>query len=214
MSKRLFVSNRDESVRLFKNPVLEYFSHIHPATPVVIYIPIVLASLYFGAGRSGLLITVMLFAGGALLWTLFEYTFHRFVFHFNPKSEIGKKIHFLSHGVHHDYPRDRTRLVMPLLVSLPLALMFYFLFQGAFGYSAYLQFFAGFVFGYVCYDTIHYATHHFKMKGRIGNYLKEYHLKHHYVNPDSGYGVSNPLWDYVFATVPAYVEKERKQISL
>jgi len=214
MSKRLFISNRDESVRLFKNPVLEYFSHIHPATPVVIYIPVVLTSLYFGAGRSGIMLTVMLFTGGALLWTFFEYSFHRFAFHYNPKSDIGKKIHFLSHGVHHDYPRDRTRLVMPLLVSLPLAAIFYFLFQGVFGNSAYLQFFAGFVFGYVYYDTIHYATHHFRMKGRIGNYLKEYHLRHHYVNPDSGYGVSNPLWDYVFATVPVYGEKERKQVSL
>lgn len=34
---------------------------------------------------------------------------------------MGKKLHFMSHGIHHDYPRDSTRLVMPLLLSLPLA---------------------------------------------------------------------------------------------
>ncbi|MCE1166146.1 MAG: sterol desaturase family protein [Bacteroidetes bacterium] len=202
MSKRLFVSNRDESVRLFKNPVLEYFSHIHPATPVVVYIPAVIVILYYGIQRISFLGSLILFFAGVVVWSLFEYVFHRFAFHYNPKSELGQRIHFLSHGVHHDYPRDRTRLVMPLLVSIPLALFFYFVFSFVFGYSYYLSVFAGFVFGYVCYDSIHYATHHFRMNGKVGNFLKEYHLKHHYVNPDAAYGVSSPLWDFVFYTVP------------
>lgn len=204
MPKRLFVSNRDESVRLFKNPVLEYFSHIHPAVPVIVYVPVSAVIMYIGLQRISILNSFLLFASGIIMWSLFEYVFHRFVFHYNPKSELGRKIHFLSHGVHHDYPRDRTRLVMPLLVSIPLAGLFYFLFSFIFGYEYYLQIFSGFVFGYVCYDSIHYATHHFRMNGRIGNYLKEYHLKHHYVNPDSAYGVSSPLWDYVFSTFPLY----------
>ncbi len=200
MSKRLFVSNRDESVRLFKNPVLEYFSHIHPATPVIVYIPVVFVLMYIGLQRISILNSFLLFISGIFMWTFFEYVFHRFVFHYSPKSDLGKKIHFLSHGVHHDYPRDRTRLVMPLLVSIPLAAAFYFIFSYVFGHGYYLQVFAGFVFGYVCYDFIHYATHHFRMNGRVGNFLKEYHLKHHYVNPDSSFGVSSPIWDYVFFT--------------
>ncbi|HPS65314.1 MAG TPA: sterol desaturase family protein [Ignavibacteria bacterium] len=200
--KRKFVSNKDETVRLFKNPVLEYFSHIHPATPLVVYLPVIAVSLYFGVQNKNPLYIILTFLAGVLLWTLLEYFMHRFAFHTYPKSETGKKIHFLVHGVHHDYPRDGTRLVMPLMVSIPLAVIFYLLFKEIFG-SYYLIYFAGLVFGYVCYDSIHYATHHFPMKKGAGKWLKEYHLKHHYVDANTAYGVSNPLWDYVFRTVPS-----------
>jgi sterol desaturase/sphingolipid hydroxylase (fatty acid hydroxylase superfamily) len=150
-----------------------------------------------------------MFFFGVLLWTLLEYTIHRWLFHYEPRTETGKKIHFLVHGVHHEYPRDRTRLVMPLLVSIPLAVGFYFLFKFIFGVY-YLSAFSGLVFGYVCYDSIHYATHHFKMRGKISGFLKEYHLKHHYNDPNSAFGVSNPLWDYVFSTVP---EKRKLMVN-
>ena len=114
------------------------------------------------------------------------------------------------HGVHHAYPRDGTRLVMPLIVSAPLAVIFYFLFKAVFG-KYYLITFAGLVLGYVCYDSIHYATHHFPMKKGLGKWLKEYHLKHHYVDSTTAYGVSNPLWDYVFGTVPSKEKAVEKQ---
>lgn len=199
-----YVTNKNETVPLFKNPVLEYFSHIHPATPVVVYVPVILISLYYGYFDTSLGIGLLLFLGGVLFWTMTEYTIHRWAFHYEPKSETGKKIHFLVHGVHHDYPRDATRLVMPLLVSVPLALFFYFSFKSTLGIY-HLPFFAGFVFGYVSYDSIHYATHHFAMKGRIGNFLRVYHLRHHYEDDKTAYGVSNPLWDYIFRTVPKYL---------
>jgi sterol desaturase/sphingolipid hydroxylase (fatty acid hydroxylase superfamily) len=202
MANRLFVSNRDESVRLFKNSFLEYFSHIHPATPAVVYLPFVAVVLYFGLQRAELLTGILFILFGIFLWTFFEYFMHRFVFHYHPKSALGQKVHFLAHGVHHDYPRDRTRLVMPLLVSVPLAILFYFIFYWIFGPDLFMNVMGGFVFGYVVYDTAHFATHHWKMTSPLGRFLKEYHLKHHYIDPDTAYGVSNPLWDYVFFTVP------------
>lgn len=205
---KLYVSNKDETIRLFKNPVLEYFSHIHPITPVVVYLPVTLYMLYLGFGAVSILYGLLCFAGGILTWTLFEYAFHRWVFHYHPKSGLGKKMHFLVHGIHHDYPRDSTRLVMPLLVSVPLAILFYFLFNWAFGVYHY-NLFAGFVFGYIAYDSIHYATHHMRMNGKIGKFLKEYHLRHHFSDDHTAYGVSNPLWDHVFSTTP----KVRKESS-
>ncbi len=68
-----------------------------------------------------ILTTAGLFVVGVLIWTLLEYVIHRHVFHYEPKTRWGKKLHFIVHGVHHDYPNDATRLVMPPSVSIPLA---------------------------------------------------------------------------------------------
>ncbi len=203
-----YVSNKNETIRLFKNPFLEYFSHIHPITPIIVYVPLLTVLAYLGFKEVGFMNGVIGFILGILLWSLTEYTIHRWAFHYHPKSEAGKRIHFLVHGIHHDYPRDATRLVMPLLVSVPLAIIFYFLFNALFG-SFQFSIFSGFIFGYVSYDSIHYATHHFEMKGKFGKFLKTYHLRHHYSDDHTAYGVSNPLWDYVFGTVPQQV-KEKK----
>ena len=56
------------------------------------------------------------------------------------------------HGVHHDYPNDSKRLVMPPIMSIVLAIPFYVFCNMAFGgggatYSA----FAGMVCGYLVY---------------------------------------------------------------
>lgn len=196
-----FVSNRDETVRLFSNPVLEYFSHIHPATPIAVYVPTVAYCAYTASQLTSVATTIVLFVVGVLLWTLFEYVLHRWAFHYQPTSELGKKAHFLVHGIHHDYPRDRTRLVMPLTVSVPLALAIFLVMRLVVGVQTH-GLFAGFMFGYVVYDSIHYATHHFPMRSGLGKYLKEYHLRHHYTDEHTAYGVSSPLWDVVFGTTP------------
>jgi len=204
-----YISNKNETIRLFKNPVLEYFSHIHPATPLVVFIPIMLITSYFGYMQTSVFSGTISFFLGILLWTLMEYVIHRWAFHYEPKSETGKRVHFLVHGIHHDYPRDATRLVMPLLVSLPLATVFFFAFKALFG-SYYFNIFSGFLLGYMAYDSIHYATHHFTMNGRVGKFLREYHLRHHYQDDHTAYGVSNPLWDYIFSTVPQKIKEKRK----
>ncbi|MBK8549792.1 MAG: sterol desaturase family protein [Ignavibacteria bacterium] len=203
-----YVSNKNETIRLFKNPVLEYFSHIHPVTPIIVFVPVLTILYYLGFKEVGILNSIVCFITGILLWSLTEYVIHRWAFHYHPKSETGKRVHFLVHGIHHDYPRDATRLVMPLLVSIPLAVVFYFLFQALFGVY-YMNIFSGFIFGYVSYDSIHYATHHFEMKSSIGKFIKTYHLRHHYGDDHTAYGVSNPLWDYVFGTVPQQVREKK-----
>jgi len=198
---RHYVSTKNETVRMFKSDWMEFFSHVHPATPLVLYLPVIGWMLYLSFSHQELpfLAVTGLFMAGVLMWTLLEYVIHRYFFHYEPKSRWGKQLHFIAHGVHHDYPQDATRLVMPPSLSIPLALLFYFLFAVAFGRFA-PAVFAGLVFGYVCYDTIHYATHHFAMKRGIWLKLKQYHLRHHYQDDHAGYGVSSPLWDYIFRT--------------
>lgn len=195
------VSGKDETVRLFENPVLEYFSHIHPATPLVVFLPLVTWVGFIGLSRLTIVSFVIATVAGVILWTLAEYAIHRWAFHLHPESELGKRLHFLVHGIHHAYPRDSTRLVMPPLISLPLAGAFYLIFQAMLA-PFHEPIWIGFIVGYIAYDTIHYAVHHVNVTSRLARYLKQHHMHHHFVNPDRAFGVSNPFWDRIFATLP------------
>jgi len=199
--ERLYVSKKNETVRMFESDFMEFFSRVHPVTPLLLYMPVVGYMLYVSLWQRkfSILAVAGLFLLGVLLWTLLEYLIHRYVFHYEPKSRLGKQFHFIVHGVHHDYPNDARRLVMPPSISIPLAFFFYGLFLVIFGRLA-SGVFAGLVFGYVCYDMLHYATHHFPMKTGLWLWLKQYHLRHHYKDDHVGYGISSPLWDYIFGT--------------
>ncbi len=198
---RHYVSKSNETVRMFENPFLEFCSHVHPATPLVIYVPVIGYMLYLSVWQRqlGLLALAGVFALGLLIWSFVEYIIHRHAFHYQPMSKIGKQLHFMMHGVHHDYTNDATRLVMPPSVSIPLAFLFYGVFTIVFGRLAPATF-AGFVCGYLFYDMVHYAIHHFPMKRGVWLWLKQHHLRHHYKDDHIGYGVSSPLWDYVFGS--------------
>src|SRR5881394_2784909 len=214
MAERLYVSNKNETVRMFESDFMEFFSRVHPAVPLILYLPVIGYMLSVSVWHRHLPVAtvVLLFLLGILLWTLLEYLIHRYIFHYEPKTRVGKRLHFVVHGVHHDYPQDASRLVAPPAFSLPVAAIFYLLFLGVFGRVAPAPF-AGFLFGYLCYDMIHYATHHFSMKRGVGLWLKQYHLRHHYKDDANGYGVSNPLWDYVFRTRPPRPEASRDFVS-
>ena len=201
MAERLYVSNKNETVRMFESDFMEFFSRVHPVTPLILYLPVVGYMLYVSLWqRQFPFVTVgVLFLVGILLWTLLEYLIHRYIFHYDPKTRLGKRLHYVIHGVHHDYPNDARRLVMPPSISVPLAFLFYGVFLLIFGYLT-PSVFAGLVFGYLCYDMLHYATHHFPMKRGVWLWLKQYHLRHHYKDDQIGYGISSPLWDYVFRT--------------
>lgn len=189
---------------MFENELLEKFSRIHPATPFVVYVPLIATMLYRSYARNmTFLAAAGLVVGGIFVWTLSEYFLHRYVFHWYKDTAFGRRVHFLLHGVHHDFPNDADRLVMPLLTSVPLAVIFYSLFYVVFGGVTLAEpFFAGFALGYLSYDGTHYAVHHFKQTSRIGKFLKRHHMLHHHADHDGGFGVSSPIWDYVFGTMP------------
>lgn len=196
-------SARPTTCRMFENELLEKFSRIHPATPFVVYVPLLSYVFYRGISR-GTPLTVMLAVvfAGMCLWTLAEYGLHRSIFHWTNNTNFGKRFHFYAHGVHHDFPNDADRLVMPLLTSVPLAIIFWGLFYFLFGVTYAEPVFVGFGIGYLTYDGTHYAVHHFKQTTRIGKYIKRHHMLHHHMDHDGGFGVSSPIWDLVFGTMP------------
>ncbi|MBS1586905.1 MAG: sterol desaturase family protein [Bacteroidetes bacterium] len=197
--KKNYVSNSEESVRMFKSNFMEFFSKVHFSVPLFLYVPVV---LFFAIEAFvSQHVTVVGFIGfyliGIATWSAVEYFLHRFVFHFVPKSKWGLRMHFVFHGVHHDYPNDTKRLVMPPAVSIPLAFIFYFLFSTFLSKALLWSFFPGFVSGYLFYDISHYALHHFNFKSEFWKKLKKHHMLHHYSDSSKGYGVSSKVWDLI-----------------
>lgn len=198
--KKNYISNSQESVRMFKSDLLESLSKVHFLVPVIIFMPVIGYFIYeaFEKGLS-LLTFFEMFATGIFVWTLVEYIMHRFLFHYEPPDKPwAQRLHFIFHGVHHDYPSDAKRLVLPPSVSIPLATLFYLLFNAILPVNYIYGFFPAFLLGYLFYDESHYAIHHFNFKGKIWKKIKQHHMLHHYSDPGKGYGVSSPLWDKIF----------------
>jgi sterol desaturase/sphingolipid hydroxylase (fatty acid hydroxylase superfamily) len=198
--KKQYVSNSQESVPMFKNRLMEQLSKVHFSVPLIIFIPVItfLCWLSLVKVNNGIITWLLCVLAGISVWSFVEYVLHRFVFHFEPQSSWGRKLHFIFHGVHHDYPNDAMRLVMPPSVSIPLATGFFFLFRSLIPEYYLYGFFAGFLAGYLFYDISHYALHHLNFKSKFWKKLKKHHMQHHYFDATKGYGVSSSLWDKIF----------------
>lgn len=201
MSKRMTIKEameKSETIKMFDNPLLERLSHVHPATPFVIYIPMIGVLLYFAVTATALtpLELVIAFFAGMFFWTFVEYFLHRFIFHIRQTNRIFQAIYFYSHGIHHEAPRDATRLVMPPGASIPLAVAFFFLFRSA-SPVYHLPFMAGFVTGYVIYDFLHFSVHFFQFKNAYFRMIRRNHMMHHYRAPRKNFGFTSPIWDYI-----------------
>jgi sterol desaturase/sphingolipid hydroxylase (fatty acid hydroxylase superfamily) len=193
---------------MFENDVLDRFSRCHPLVVPALYIPGVLFALAEGVYRAklGWSATIALFATGFVCWSLVEYWLHRVVFHFEGESILSQRLHFLAHGVHHRWPHDKYRLVMPPGVSLPLYVGVMTLFLLAFGPAGWAVH-AGFVFGYAHYDITHWWIHHGKPKTAYGRRLRQHHFLHHFKESNARFGVSSQFWDRVFGTAGTQVNR-------
>ena len=191
---------------------MESLTHVHPIVPLLLWVPLNSFALYIAFTKFGLRVEQLFYIIPAALifWTFVEYTLHRYLFHFPAKNAFTKRLVFLFHGLHHDDPDDPTRLVMPPFPALLIGGSLYLLFGIFLPHGILEAFFAFFMTGYLIYDYIHYATHHFPMKSKVGKYLRKYHLTHHFKDYGAKYGVSSPLWDYIFRTVEEKGEKPRE----
>ena len=190
------------SAQIFSNPVLERISRTHISVPITLFLAISSVSLYFG-----LITTIPLWLGFAVLFagifvfTFVEYLMHRHFFHMEPDTPIKDKLQYGIHGVHHDYPRDKDRLAMPPFVSAAYAAILYLMFTLLMGDFA-LYFLPGFLLGYAGYLGVHYLVHVSNPPKNFFKVLWVNHAIHHYINPDTAFGVSSPLWDYLLGTLP------------
>ena len=196
------ISNKG-TVTLFNNRFIEALSRTHFLTPIILYIMMASAIIFynfnFNFPTSWRMIYMIPF--GIFSFSFVEYLIHRFIFHFQAKTETQQELKYKIHGVHHEYPRDKDRLAMPPVFSICIAIIFYAFFKLVLGNLA-LLFFPGFLLGYCIYLLIHYAVHRFHPPKNFLKILWTHHALHHYKDDHNYFGVSVPLWDYIFGTIP------------
>lgn len=197
---------------VFNNPLLEALIKSSPGMTAFTYLSIITIELIIN-GYNGFVSSwqtgILLYVSGIFTWTLAEYLLHRYVFHWIADAPLQQKFHYLVHGFHHDHPIDEDHLFMPPLPGYLLGALFtgiFYLFLGTWAFV----FTAGFINGYMMYAAIHYSTHKFKAP-RLLKGLWRHHNLHHYRYPDKAYGVSSPLWDIIFGTMPPKPERHRRQ---
>ena len=158
------------------------------------------------------LISVACLLAGFVVWTLVEYSSHRFIFHAHfarsQKSAFKKFYTGLAnkyldplHWGHHERPFDgehingRLRDLLPLfVVAAPVSLIFFPI------YTAPLML-AGVVLGYVAEEWIHHSIHFYNFRIPYFRHIKRYHIYHHTsAGITRGFGITSALWDIVFRT--------------
>jgi sterol desaturase/sphingolipid hydroxylase (fatty acid hydroxylase superfamily) len=170
---------------------------------VLCYVLLAMA-LCFWAWREGTL-SKPLWPGfmllGTLGWTLIEYLLHRGLLHYHtPVAAIQNVIEKLHLGHHWD-PLDEAKITVPVYASLPIACALLGLFRlmaGSWEAAALLM--TGTIGGYLSYEVVHFRIHRSATRGCLLEWQRANHFSHHYKNQDRCFGVTTPLWDYVFGT--------------
>lgn len=190
------------SKKLFENEILEKLTRTHIAVPLTIFSLYSATLLYWNIQHTSLslLTTVLIFFAGMLSYTWVEYMMHRYIFHLNTYTAFRAKIQYTMHGVHHEFPKDKDRLAMPPLLSITIATILLLIFKVIMGDFVF-AFLPGFLTGYALYLLIHYIVHAYAPPKNFFKALWINHSVHHYKEGEVVFGVSSPLWDYIYGTM-------------
>jgi sterol desaturase/sphingolipid hydroxylase (fatty acid hydroxylase superfamily) len=131
---------------------------------------------------------------GAGSWTLVEYVLHRFVFHRMP---LIADLHHAHHAAPRAYVSTPTWLSLLILGGLFFLPIWRLLTLNiAFGAIT------GIIMGWLWYGIVHHVIHQRRPR-RLAIALKaasHRHLRHHSAYGFGNFGVTTPVWDYVFGT--------------
>lgn len=197
---------RKESPRFFESDFLEMGTKAKWWMIPMIWGPVVVLceakSVSEGLAQH---LVLPVFLMGLFVWTFAEYLLHRFLFHMKTSSYWANTIHYIVHGFHHKHPMDSDRLVFPPLFALVIAIPIWYGLQviipsRAVCYSMY----GGMFMGYILYDLTHYFLHFGTAFNDRLYKMKKDHSNHHFKTQmhNYGFGVTSPLWDLVFNTLP------------
>lgn len=189
--------------RFFHSSILENITQCPWWVVPLIWIPIYAAVSYIAvvSQQVDLVQLAALQLQGVVLWQFIEYCIHRFLFHARVASYWAITVHFLFHGNHHKFPKDKERLVFPPIPAAAIASCIYGLLCLLLPKPTATALMSGVILGYIGYDCLHYGMHHAAyLPGGLLQELKGRHSHHHYSDYDHGYGISSVLFDIVLGT--------------
>lgn len=138
---------------------------------------------------------------GLVLWTFIEYLMHRFLFHPHYAVDSFQRLAETLHGIHHQKPKDPTEILTSASKSIPpsfLILGMLWLVTGSFLSSAGMI--TGVWVGFMYYEWTHYRVHT-SNSSKLLDWHRRRHFHHHFVDNGAYFGVTSPLWDFVFCTL-------------
>ena len=192
-------------------------AHINKAElykPFIFY-AVVLAALNASAFTSGAYLSTInaaaSLAAGLLSWGLVEYSIHRWILHRMPPREGAGLPGNRTHLAHHADPNALDRLNVQLSESLPVCVVYWMLAWALTGdWRAAVFAYDGLMLGYFFYEYLDYQAHHGAARGPVVRYFRRYHLLHHHYDARVRFGVTSPLFDYLFGTF--HVERRRSLV--
>jgi sterol desaturase/sphingolipid hydroxylase (fatty acid hydroxylase superfamily) len=147
-------------------------------------------------------------AAGLLSWGLVEYSIHRWVLHREPPRRGAGVPGNRTHLAHHADPNALDRLNVQLSESLPVCVVYFLIAWALTGdWRSAVFAYDGLMLGYFFYEYLDYQAHHGAARGRLVRYFRRYHLLHHHYDARVRFGVTSPLFDYLFGTF--HVERRR-----
>lgn len=163
----------------------------------IVLIPLIYSLTYYTMSWVDCLALV----AGLLIWSAAEYGFHRFAFHNDHLSPTAHKVLAYNHLQHHQFPNKEKDITLPFRLTLPLAGILFCVSLVFLPVPAAALFFTGMFIGLSLYEFVHYQAHHKLYNVWPLNYLTRRHMVHHYEHGDKIYGVTSPLFDWIFRTL-------------
>lgn len=135
--------------------------------------------------------SLVLYGGGnGVLWTFNEYWIHRLVLH--------QYMYSIYHKIHHLY-WNQALFSQQWFIAVAL-FAYYRVFLHCFGETPTHQMFVFVPLYYVMFEWVHFKTHDIKERRPVFLWVKYYHRLHH-LDETRNYGITTPLWDWVFGTL-------------
>ncbi|CAM5725932.1 hypothetical protein SGLAM104S_09313 [Streptomyces glaucescens] len=177
---------------------LDHLIHVHPVTTVAMFTPVIAACVWSSLGETDGWALVGWAAAGYVTWTLSEYWGHRIVLHYEPEKGFGARLHYILHGIHHDYPTDPRRSILSPALSIPMV-----------GGTIYLA--SGLGSLPLTFERrLHLRLPQLRPvpplpapghpEDRLMRHLRSLHMRHHFRDDTKGFGISAPYWDELFGT--------------
>lgn len=154
-----------------------------------------------GPGPLAAFLTFLL---GLFLFSIIEYSFHRWLFH--------GSVQFMAEGhrAHHENPLGYDSLPFFLPASVLLALTGVLVLFMPANYAFLLV--GTITASYAAYGLSHFTIHHHRFHYAFARDWAAHHHIHHY-HPDANFGVTTPLWDILLGTRFLYEQAKLKRKS-